>query len=233
MVPTLGNTTNLGFPNSIKAGGVAQDSKGSPSTIGNSGSVVNLPASSTLSTATSGAGLSLGSVNGAFNLDVALTALQHKGNTKILSEPKVTTQNNVTAEVTQGTTVPFQAESNNTVTVQFKDAALKLNVTPHITGQSSVILDVQLENATPDFGHTVNGNPSINTQKASTTVMVNDGVTTVIGGVMVNKESMTNDQTPGLGNIPLLGWLFKRSDVDRQDDEILIFITPRIIRGVS
>jgi type IV pilus assembly protein PilQ len=233
MTPTLGNTTNLAFPSSVKAGGVAQTGNGSQATVGSSPAVVNLPATSTLAPTASGVGLSLGAVNGAFNLDVALTALQHKGNTKILSEPKVTTQNNVTAEVTQGTTVPFQAESNNTVTVQFKDAALKLNVTPHITGQNSVVLDVQLENATPDFGHTVGGNPSINTQKASTTVMVSDGVTTVIGGVMVNKESYSNDQTPGLGNIPLLGWLFKRSDADRQDDEILIFITPRIIRGES
>jgi type IV pilus assembly protein PilQ len=231
--PALGNTTKLGFPNSIAVGGAAQDGAGKPASVGNSGAIVNLPASSGTNTPSTGVGLSLGAVNGAFNIDVALTALQHKGNTKILSAPKVTTQNNVTAEVTQGTTVPFQAESNNTVTVQFKDAALKLNVTPHITGANTVILDVQLENGQPDFGHTVAGNPSIITQKASTRVMVADGVTTVIGGVMINQESINSDRTPGLGNLPLLGWLFKRSDTSSTDQEILIFITPRIIRGVS
>jgi type IV pilus assembly protein PilQ len=233
MTQALGNTTKLAFPNTVQVAGAAQDSSGKPATTGKTGSIVNLPAQSGSITPSTGVGLALGAVNGAFNVDVALTALEHKGNTKILSSPKVTTQNNVTAEVTQGTTVPFQAVSNNTVTVQFRDAALKLNVTPHITNQNTIILDVALENGSPDFGHTVNGNPSINTQKASTRVMVVDGTTTVIGGVMVNQEFSNSDKTPGLGNVPLLGWLFKRADSNSTNQEILIFITPRIVRGVS
>src|SRR5262249_57024531 len=110
--------------------------------------------------ATSGVGLALGLVNGAFNLDVALTALESSGNGRILSTPRVTTMNNVAAEMTQGQQIPIQTQSNNTVSVTFKDAALSLKVTPQITASGTVIMLVQLENSQPDRSvPVVNGIP--------------------------------------------------------------------------
>ena len=140
--------------------------------------------------ATSAVGLALGSVNGAFNLDVALSALETSGNGRILSTPRVTTQNNVAAEMKQGIQIPIQTVSNNTVTVTFKDAALVLQVTPQITSANTVIMLVSLENASPDFSRAVNGIPPINTQRARTQVLVSDGQTTVIGGIYVSTAAV-------------------------------------------
>src|SRR5207244_11537688 len=113
--------------------------------------------------ASSAIGLALGSINGAFNRDVALSALESSGNGRILSTPKVTTQNNIAAEMTQGVQIPIQTVSNNTVTVSFKDAALTLKVTPQITSANTVIMLISVENATPDFSRQVNNIPPINT----------------------------------------------------------------------
>jgi type IV pilus assembly protein PilQ len=181
--------------------------------------------------ANSAVGLALGSVNGAFNLDVALSALETTGNGRILSNPRVTTQNNIAAEMTQGIQIPIQVVSNNTVTVTFRDAALTLKVTPQITAANTVIMNVNLENASPDFTRQVNGVPPINTQRALTTVLVNDGQTTVIGGIYVSQEQAQTDRTPGLGTVPLLKWLFKRDTINDQNTELLVFITPRIIKS--
>jgi type IV pilus assembly protein PilQ len=115
--------------------------------------------------------------------------------------------------------------------VQFKDAALKLLVTPQITGANTVIMRIVLENGQPDFSRAVNGNPSINTQRAETSVQVADGVTTAIGGILQSQESNIQERTPGISRIPLLGWLFRNNNTENQSRELLIFITPRIIRG--
>jgi type IV pilus assembly protein PilQ len=216
--PELGNTTGLAFPNT---GAVAGRAAGDGSTA------VNLPVSG----ATSAAGLALGSITGALNLDVALSALERSGNGRILSTPRVTTQNNKQAEMTQGVQIPIQTVANNTVTVTFKDAALKLLVTPRITAANTVIMDVELENATPDFTRQVNNIPPIDTQRAKTSVQVSDGATTVIGGIYVSREQSTQDRTPGFHRLPLLGWLFKRDTVQDETRELLIFITPRILRS--
>jgi type IV pilus assembly protein PilQ len=174
-------------------------------------------------------GLAMGSVNGAFNLDVALSALESSGKVRILSTPRVTTQNNVAAEMMQGVQIPVQTQANNTVTVTFKDAALTLRVTPQITTAQTVIMAVELENASP--GEEVQGIPSINTQRARTTVQVTDGATTIIGGVLINEERQLQDRVPALHKIPLLGWLFKRDTNVDDSRELLIFITPRILKG--
>jgi type IV pilus assembly protein PilQ len=226
--PSLGNTTNLAFPNNGSLTGRAGPTQG-PATGATTGqpTAVNLPVSG----ASSAVGLALGSVNGAFNLDVALTALESSGNGRLLSTPRVTTQNNVAAEMTQGVQIPIQTVSNNTVTVSFKDAALTLKVTPQITSANTVIMLISVENATPDFSRQVNNIPPINTQRANTQVLVSDGQTTVIGGIYVSNSTMTSDKTPGLGNVPLLKWLFKRDRVDEANTELLIFITPRIIKS--
>jgi type IV pilus assembly protein PilQ len=219
--PQLGNTTNLAFPNSGTLGGKAT-AGGAPA-----GTAVNLPATSV----NSAVGLTLGSVNGAFNVDVALSALESSGNGRLLSTPKVTTLNNVPAQVKQGLSFPVQVSTNNTVTTIFKDATLVLNVTPQITAANTVIMAITLANDTPDFGQSVNGTPSIITQAANTTVLVSDGQTTVIGGIHTNTASSNRDQTPGLGSIPILGWLFRRDAVTDKNTELLIFITPRIIKN--
>ena len=229
--PQLGNTTPLAFPNNGSIGGRngtqgAQGSDVRADPINQTGNVVNLPATLPAAAAI---GLAMGSVNGAFNLDVALSAAESTGKVRVLSTPRVTTQNNVKAEMTQGVQIPVQTQANNTVTVTFKDAALTLRVTPQITAANTVIMQVELENASP--GEEVQGIPSILTQRALTTVQVNDGATTIIGGVLINEERQLQDRVPALHKLPLLGWLFKRNtDVD-DSRELLIFITPRILKG--
>ncbi|PYR35255.1 MAG: type IV pilus secretin PilQ, partial [Acidobacteria bacterium] len=219
--PALGNTTGLAFPNSGSLAGAAGG------LVGGQPSAVNLGVSG----APNAVSLALGSINGAFNLDVALTALENSGNGRLLSTPRVTTQNNVAAEMTQGVQIPIQTVANNTVTVSFKDAALTLKVTPQITAANTVIMQISLENASPDFSRAVNNIPPINTQRAITQVLVSDGQTTVIGGIFVSQEQNQTDRTPGLGQVPLLKWLFKRDSVNDQNTELLVFITPRIIKG--
>jgi type IV pilus assembly protein PilQ len=215
----LGNTTPLAFPNNGSLRGAA-GATGTTTAIG-----LGVPG------APSAVGLALGSVNGAFGLDVALSALERSGNGRLLSTPRVTTQNNVAAEMTQGVQIPIQTVANNTVTVSFKDAALTLKVTPQITAANTVIMQIAVENASPDFSRAVNNIPPINTQRANTQVLVSDGQTTVIGGIYVSQEQTANDRTPGLSRIPLLGWLFKRDTLNDQSTELLIFITPRIIKS--
>ncbi len=220
--PALGNTTNLAFPNNGSLSGT-QGATGQST-------VVNLPAVAPSGTNLSGIGLALGSVNGAFNLDVALTAAETHGQVRILSTPRVSTQNNGEAEIKQGVQIPIQVVSNNTTTVSFKDAALILHVTPQITSVGTVIMKINIENSSPDFSKSVNGIPPINTQAATTLVQVNDGQTTVIGGIYSSTLATQNDGTPGLSRIPFFNWLFKRDSSSDVSQELLIFITPRIIR---
>jgi type IV pilus secretin PilQ/predicted competence protein len=227
--PALGNTTPLAFPNNGNLGGRTGASQGR--TDGTATTQVPTAVRMGVDGATSAIGLALGSVNGALNLDVALSALERSGNGRLLSTPRVTTQNNIAAEVTQGVQIPYQTVSNNTVTVQFKDAALTLRVTPQITAVNTVIMQISVENASPDFSRAINSIPPINTQRANTQVLVSDGQTTVIGGIYVSNEQTTADRTPGMSRLPLLGWLFKRDTVTDASTELLIFITPRIIKG--
>jgi len=228
-VPQIGNTTGLSFPNSGVLTGRTAVTPGlipDPNLpIQGGGTAVNLGATG----ASSAIGLALGSINGALNLDVALSALEKQGQGRILSTPRVTTQNNVEAEMTQGIQIPIQTIANNTVTVTFKDAALTLKVTPQITAANTIIMRVSIENAAPDFSKSINNIPPIDTQRAITQVLVSNGDTTVIGGIYVSNQQTNKDSTPGLSRVPLLGWLFKRDAVNDEDRELLIFITPRIL----
>jgi type IV pilus assembly protein PilQ len=214
----LGNTTNLAFPNSVVVNGAAPG--------GPAGTAVNLPAAA----ATSGIGLALGSVNGAFNLDVALTALENSNKVRLLPTPRVSTQNNVVAEIKQGVKIGYQigGTANVPPTTSFIDAVLSLRVTPQISNAGTVIMQIAVIN--DQQGGSLGGIPSINTQTATTTVQVSDGETTVIGGIYISSENSTSDTTPGLSKIPVLKWLFRRDVVDDRKNELLIFITPRIIR---
>jgi type IV pilus assembly protein PilQ len=209
--PAIGTSTGLAFPNraGLTAGTGAVD-VASPSHVG----------------------IVLGSVNGAIDLAVRLRALESEGSVKVLSTPRITTQNNIPAEITQGAQIPIQVVSNNTVTVTFKDAALTLQVTPQITAANTVIMQILLENATPDYSETTPAQPipSINTQRARTSVLMADGETTVIGGIFTKLESQASVRTPFLHRVPLLGWLFKTDTRNQDDSELLIFITPRIVK---
>jgi len=221
--PGLGNTTNLAFPNNGSISGQGSGTK----LAAPPGTAVNLPVEG----APSAIGLAMGAVNGAFNLDVALSALEKTGNARLLSTPRVTTQNNVEAEIAQGVQIPYQTVANNTTTTSFKDAALTLKVMPQITASGTVIMKISVDNGSrgPDAGSPPQ--PSINTQRASTTVLVNDGQTTVLGGIYASEENTTVDATPGLSRIPFIKWLFRRDTVNDNNSELLIFITPRIIKG--
>ncbi len=207
--PQIGNTTGLAFPNN-------------GSLVGSTNTKVPTP--------NSAISLAMGAINGALSLDLALSALERNGHGKVLATPKVTTQNNHEAEMTQGVQIPIQVISNNTVTVMFKDAALKLLVNPQITAANTVIMQISLENATPDFTRSINNIPPIDTQRAVTRVLVADGATTVIGGIVISREQAATDKTPALSRIPLLGWLFKHDSLTTESRELLIFITPRIIK---
>ena len=217
----LGNTLPLAFPNQAAIGGRTGGTQGPEA----AGTAVNLG----VGAATSAVGLALGSINGAMNLDVAISALEQEGQLRVLSTPRIATQNNYPAEIGQGAEIPIQTIANNTVTVTYIDAKLVLRVTPQITSAQTVIMDIIVENNEPNFGRIIDGNPQIDTQSATTRVLVSDGETTVIGGVYLSSESLTRDRTPGLSRIPLLGWLFKRDVVLDESEELLIFITPRII----
>jgi len=233
------NTNNLAFPNAvIVAGDQVPTTLGIPADLGGQGPnagigregrgyAVNLPAA----TFNSGIGISLGNIIGSFNLDLALTALERQGRGRLLSTPKVTTQNNQAAEIKQGVQIPIQTVANNTVTVQFKDAVLTLQVTPQITEAGTVILGVSVENNSPDFANRVNGIPPINTQSAKTQVLVRDGATAVIGGIYQSNEQTVQERTPFLGSLPILGYLFRNRSVNSTNNELLLFITPRIIKG--
>ena len=167
-----------------------------------------------------------------FALDTILTAAESRNIAKVLSRPRLVTQNNVQAEVKQGTRIPVQTVVNNTVTTQFLDVVLRLNVTPQITAEGTVFLNIVIENSTINPGIArINGIPALTTQATTTQVLVPDGGTIVVGGVMTTNNSTSVVQVPLLGSIPIIGHLFKRTTIDTSSDELLFFITPRILPG--
>ncbi len=179
---------------------------------------------------TSDLGVTLGSVDDSSNLSRILSAAEGEGQVEIVFNPRITTQNNVQATLIQGDQIPIQTVVNNTVTVQFKDAALRLAVTPQITAADTVIMEIEIDNDFADFGKAVNGIPPIVTQRAITTVQVADGDTTVIGGIYESDRQRRNDRVSGFSKIPLLGWFFKRETDVEDTDQLLIFLTPYIVR---
>jgi type IV pilus assembly protein PilQ len=164
-----------------------------------------------------------------FALDAIIDAAEAKGVGKLLSRPKVITQNNEKATVKQGTKIPVQTVVNNTVSVQFVDAVLQLDVTPQITADGTVYMDVTVTNNQPNNAVEVQGIPEIITQSAETKVTVNDGATVVIGGIIVTNQQTTVNDVPVLGTLPVLGNLFKHTSVSTSSQELLFFLTPRIL----
>lgn len=168
-------------------------------------------------------------------LSMALSASETKGQIRTIASPRVTTTDNKTAEIVNGVQIPVQTVSNNTVTTTFVTAALRLEITPQIIEENGqVLMHVVAENNTVNFalaGQFNNGTPGINTQSAESTVLVGDGGTTVMGGINIDTEGHTINRTPGVSRIPLLGELFKKRQTRRDSDEILFFLTPRIVRN--
>ncbi len=177
-------------------------------------------------------GLSFLNAIGDYRIDAILTMAESKGLLKILSRPRVVTQNNIGATVKQGVKIPVvtAAQLGGPPTTTYVDAELRLQVTPQITVENTIFLNVDVENTSPDFGHQVQGNPTLLTQQATTQVLVTDGGTVVIGGVIQTQNSVSTSQTPLLGDIPILGNLFKRRSVSTQTQELIFFITPKIVQ---
>jgi type IV pilus assembly protein PilQ len=178
-------------------------------------------------------GLSFQTSSNSVRIDAILTMAESRGLLKILSRPRVVTQNNIQALVEQGVRIPITTASqlDGPSTTTYIDAFLRLTVTPQITVDNTVFLNVDVENTTPDFGHLLNGNPPLDTQKATTQVLVTDGGTVMIGGVVQTSNSISIQQVPLLGSIPWLGNLFKHQTVNSSNQELIFFITPRIIEG--
>ena len=209
-----GTQTSLKFPNSIVTTGLMN------------GYAVNLPAAG----ATSGVMFSLSNASESIRLDLALSAMENEGKGRIISAPRATTQNNLEANITQGKQIPVQTSQNNTIQVRYVPAALELKVKPQITAKGTIIVDVDIKNNAPDFANLVLGIPPITTQMIKTTVMIEDGGTIVIGGLYRVEESESKAKTPFLSKIPILGSLFRNSSETSTQRELLIFITPRIVK---
>ncbi len=171
-----------------------------------------------------------GNVIDSFTLDVALNALEREGEGRVLSSPKIATQNNEEAEIEQGVRIPIVNTTATEISVEYVSASLKMTVTPQITAEGTIILDVVVENNSPDFVNTAGGIPSIRTQRAQTKVLISDGGTTVIGGIFTVSEGKSEVGVPWFRKIPMFGWLFKSQNVTNQNRELLIFITPKIMR---
>jgi type IV pilus assembly protein PilQ len=207
---STGNTTNLIFPNNI-AGGIDVG-------LGNGPTVASLV---------------MGNILNTFNLDVALTAAENQGLLKIISSPKVTSLTNTPALIQSGVQIPVQTTVNNTTTVIYVDATLKLDVTPQITAEGTILLTVNVTKREPAvaLNLSLGQNVPLSIREYRGQVLVKDGGTTVIGGIFQINDQDQNNMIPGLWKIPVLGNLFRNKTRTEKHDELLIFITPRILRS--
>ena len=226
--PATGNGLPVSFPNVMTGTGASGQTpnQGNQSTPNYA---VNLPAPIGQGSG-GGIGLVFGSANGAFNLNLRLTALERKGMLKTISAPKVATLDNKEATISQGQSIPFSQVSASGVNTTFVEALLELKVTPHVTADGSILMKIKATNNKPDPSLTgANGQPSITKRQAETTVLVKDGDTTVIGGIYTRTTASTVSSVPFLGDIPILGFFFKSKAESDDHTELLIFITPRVL----
>ncbi|WP_397450300.1 type IV pilus secretin PilQ [Pseudomonas sp. NA-150] len=180
--------------------------------------------------ATSGIGVSFLTDN--ILLDLQLSAMEKTGNGEVVSQPKVVTSDKETAKILKGTEVPYQeASSSGATSVSFKEAALSLEVTPQITPDNRIIMEVKVTKDEPDYVNTVLGVPPIKKNEVNAKVLVSDGETIVIGGVFSNTQSKTVEKVPFLGDVPYVGRLFRRDVVSEAKSELLVFLTPRIMNN--
>lgn len=237
--PQTGYSTGLFFPNSVglSGGQTATSIQSQGNTLGGRSTgftdtpnyVVDLPSQSQPGSL----GISLGSLSGAVNLDMRLSAGESDGSGKVISAPSITTVTNEPATIRDGAQIPYETSSLRGTNVQFAEALLLLEVTPSITADGTIFLEINITKNRPDFGASVRGLPTIQIKEAQTTVMVADGDTAVIGGVYNYEEAVARTYVPGLGRIPVLGWLFKTTTKRRDRSELLVFITPQIVRELK
>ncbi len=241
----IGTQLGFGWGNGASAIGGNAGAGSSPTTVngltpgyitvpgtgsGSTGS--SIPLFSNLGVTSPSSGLTFINASNTVRIDAVLSMAESRGLLKVLSRPRVVTQNNIQALVKQGVRVPIvtQAQLGGPPTVTYVDAFLRLTVTPQITSENTIFLNVDVENTTPNFGQEVQGNPELITQQATTQVLVTDGGTVVIGGVIQTQNSINISQVPLLGNLPYLGNLFKHTQVNTSNQELIFFITPRIIQ---
>ncbi len=218
----------------IQWGGRYGDNDGNNMVIGGSGvragvpgpvtggDVVNLGVTKTGTTT-----LNLGFVNNSNILNLSLTAIEENGDSQTLAQPKVLTADKQMAKIEQGTEIPYQeATSSGATSTSFKPAVLALEVTPQITPDNRIIMDLQVNQDVP--GSVTNGIPSIDTTRIKTQVLVDNGQTVVLGGIYTQDDTFTETKTPLLGDVPYVGSLFKRTSKGKIKSELLIFITPRL-----
>lgn len=179
-------------------------------------------------------GFAIGFTGSAGLIELELSALESSGRGEVIARPKVTTQDKVTALIQSGVRIPYQSQAGGTAggsTTEFEDAVLSLEVTPQITpdGRINMRLDIRQDSVAPGSGAV----PAINTNQVTTSALVNDGETIVLGGVFREENTTTETKTPFLGDLPYIGWLFKRTENAARRTELLIFITPKIIADIN
>ncbi|WP_236199092.1 type IV pilus secretin PilQ [Pseudomonas pseudonitroreducens] len=230
---TFGNWASWGKDGNIGVGGSNGTSCGPftggctlPTTNNSPTPSVDLGATN----ATSGIGIGFVSNNAI--LDLQLSAMEKGGNGEVVSQPKVVTSDKETAKILKGSEIPYQeASSSGATSVSFKEAALSLEVTPQITPDNRIIMEVKVNKDEPDYANALNGVPPIKKNEVNAKVLVNDGETIVIGGVFSNTQTKATDKVPFLGDVPFLGRLFRRDSVTDSKNELLVFLTPRIMNN--
>ncbi|QQR92041.1 MAG: type IV pilus secretin PilQ [Myxococcales bacterium] len=237
MSSATGNPTGLVFPSDLTAAGgnyspgQSQTQGLSPfsSRVATPNYAVNLP--DAVGDGQGGAlGLAFGSLDGNFNINIRLSAAEASGVVRIVSSPKILTLDNHLAHIAQGTLIPYSQTSAQGVQTAFQEAKLQLEVRPHVTSDGSVAMHVKLTRDEPDFTRTgARGDPSILKREAETDLLLDDGHTAVIGGIFTRNTGRNVDQVPFFGDIPILGLLFQRRRVRDERNELLIFLTPRIV----
>lgn len=221
-----GYSTGLKFPSSVGvSGGLTQVGGETFYAAGQDTLLVDMGAEASKA----GIAFSLGSIPGVIDLDARLSAMETDGFGKVISEPRITTLDNEAARISQGARVPYLSTSSGGTQVQFVEAALEMNVTPHITSDNQIFLDIQITNNRPDFSQLVQGQPAIQIKEAETKVLVANGDTTVIGGVFSTETSYSEDRVPGFHRIPFIGSLFRNSADQMTRNEMMVFITPHIV----
>ncbi|MDH0893657.1 MULTISPECIES: type IV pilus secretin PilQ [unclassified Pseudomonas] len=177
-------------------------------------------------------GIGIGYLGSNVVLDLQLSAMEKTGNGEIVSRPKVVTSDKETAKILKGSEIPYQeASSSGATSTSFKEAALSLEVTPQITPDNRIIMEVKVTKDAPDFSRSLNGVPPINKNEVNAKVLVNDGETIVIGGVFSNTQTRGVEKVPLLGDLPFVGRVFRRDTVTDNKAELLVFLTPRIMNS--
>lgn len=224
-------TTNFARELGIRWGFRRQFDGGDTEVFGTAGGdgLINLPSDPIYG----GIGASFGKLSGSYNLDIELSAMEDKGVGKIVSSPRIATLNNKEATIRSGVEIPLQEvrveNGVGTTELDFVEALLSLTVTPQVTSQGDIILSIEADRSVPDWSRTIDGIPTINTREAKTQVLVKDGETVVIGGLLQDIETKDKSRVPLLSSIPIIGGAFQNKAEVHDTEELLIFITPKVI----